>query len=543
MATIEGVYLTDDRDNLIFEYPTSASSPSLKTVLSTVRGSSTTSPHASHNEAVVEVSKTHTVYRQKQGRIVAYAFVRQYHDEESLRLKTIGDSDDDGDDSAPDNDYDQFQDDDGVDASAIASNEEKKSKGKKRTTMVPVNPAFVFVFLHSVITTLLDYFGKPLNPLKIEANYDVMCNLMQELIQGGKPYITDLNALRDLVPFNNSLTSNIIATTNQFAKNYVSGGAKLSSLGSSSGISSSDMAQERAPWRRPNVKYTNNEVFVDLIETINVVLSPYHVSHKTTKGAKSSITTNKLLTTIAFIEGTIDFTSHLSGIPDVLLTLNLAGNNIPHPSFHRAVRVDKWLNRQGVLSFIPADGKSRLAQYTIELDRLSSSHRSQKPIGVITPDYRRGLGVKGNEFEISVNISMHTGVSKIEHLKVEIKTEAHQSVKILRLSHGDFQSGSQGKFEWVFEPSQKLGVTAVLRGIIEDASDADELVDDGDEKVEGGNDGAVHEPKEIALKYELKGALPSGIKVDSLKIVRGWGDVQPYKGVKYICRTGDYVIR
>jgi len=49
-------------------------------------------------------------------------------------------------------------------------------------------------------------------------------------------------------------------------------------------------------------------------------------------------------------------------------------------------------------------------------------------------------------------------------------------------------------------------------------------------------------PRNILLNFTIRGALLSGLRVDSLTIVGGKGlseNVKPYKGVKYITRAGD----
>ena len=56
----------------------------------------------------------------------------------------------------------------------------------------------------------------------------------------------------------------------------------------------------------------------------------------------------------------------------------------------------------------------------------------------------------------------------------------------------------------------------------------------------------ISKPSYIKLSYSHKGPVPSGLKVDSLKIIsaKGLGDtVKPYKGVKYMTKSGNYIVR
>lgn len=69
--------------------------------------------------------------------------------------------------------------------------------------MTPVTseaePLLVLEFLHKVVDVLEDYFSAPLLPSKIEANYEVVVQLLAEMCDDGYPFTTEPNALRDLV--------------------------------------------------------------------------------------------------------------------------------------------------------------------------------------------------------------------------------------------------------------------------------------------------------------------------------------------------------
>lgn len=54
-------------------------------------------------------------------------------------------------------------------------------------------------FLHRVVDVLEDYLGSPLLGTKIEANYDIVAQLLNEMCDDGFPFTTEPNALRDVV--------------------------------------------------------------------------------------------------------------------------------------------------------------------------------------------------------------------------------------------------------------------------------------------------------------------------------------------------------
>jgi hypothetical protein len=57
----------------------------------------------------------------------------------------------------------------------------------------------VLEFLHRVVDALEEFLGAPLLAHKIEANYDVVAQLLTEMCDAGTISTTEPNALRDLV--------------------------------------------------------------------------------------------------------------------------------------------------------------------------------------------------------------------------------------------------------------------------------------------------------------------------------------------------------
>lgn len=128
----------------------------------------------------------------------------------------------------------------------------------------------------------------------------------------------------------------------------------------------------------------------------------------------------------AFAHGSIAFTSKVSGVPDLLLTLttgstggsnNTRGDKVrramERPVFHPCVRLARW-REHGELSFVPPDGRFVLAGYEVDLLDASAGPLAAKASSVNLPagiEVRTGLGPAGNEFEVrlSVNARFATG--------------------------------------------------------------------------------------------------------------------------------------
>jgi hypothetical protein len=60
-------------------------------------------------------------------------------------------------------------------------------------------PLQVLEFLHRAADVLEDFLGSPLLASKIEGNYDVVAQLLSEMVDGGVIACTEPNALRDVV--------------------------------------------------------------------------------------------------------------------------------------------------------------------------------------------------------------------------------------------------------------------------------------------------------------------------------------------------------
>lgn len=403
-----------------------------------------------------------------------------------------------------------------------------------------INPLLPYNFIVRLIEVIHDYFGFPLAISKVEANNETLTLLINQMLDDGIPIITDFNKLRDIIPFK-SFLSKILSKTNEITNNAIK-------------TSSPQLIQdltEQIPWRRSNVRHTNNEMYVDLIETVDIILQSTTKNVKLSNQVKqfdsafySTSSTNlynkNLVPISGTISGQVNFTCKLTGVPLLQLILNKQGLKDISPRFHRSVKIDNW-DSQGTLSLIPPDGKFQLMTYTIDMNQFD--HKNQMSmLGSVNVEYNYGLGANKNDFEIKLNIPIKKGVSKIENLTVEVFTNYPvNTIKSNRLTHGDFSYKGDGRAEWNLR-SVSTGVTPIFYGsILTKDNEDDETTEEDSTK----NTQPI-KPTYIKLSYNNKGSLASGIKVDSLKILsaKGMSDtVKPYKGVKYITQTGDFIVR
>lgn len=456
------------------------------------------------------------------------------------------------------------------------------------TTSSEVEPLLVLEFLHRVIDALEEFLGAPVLAHKIEANYDVVAQLLTEMCDAGTVSTTEPNALRDVIEVE-GLLGKLLGSLS--LPNKPGGLATGRNAGSPSILAQNIPA---IPWRRANVRHTSNELYADLVETLTVTLAP--------SGRPIA----------AFANGTIAFTSKVSGVPDIVM--NLTGPSGKHnlgsimelPVFHPCVRLNRWKENPGELSFIPPDGRFIIAGYEVDLLPFSngnsgsfSSNKLKLPVSL---EVKTSLGLTGSEFEVRLNLNRifdsvgpstlsgrgagasgrsfggpHSGTAASPSLHDLIVTlplpSEVRNLSDVRPSRGDanFDPGDQF-LEWHI-PQKELnsGVSSFsLRATVLGPL-ADEIVEDDPYGFGFGKDYTYDEPYQSApepqntqkqgaedvkdakkveqnkilmpssasVSFSVKGWVPSGVKIESIVIdpkrSRGLGEgVKPYKGVKYL---------
>ncbi|KAF2249232.1 hypothetical protein BU26DRAFT_427019 [Trematosphaeria pertusa] len=265
-------------------------------------------------------------------------------------------------------------------------------------------PLQVLEFLHRVADALEDFLGSPLLASRIESNYDVVAQLLSEMVDGGVISCTEPNALKDVVEAP-SFMKNLLGGVGlpSTTPSSLTPGATPFSLGSGRsprlGPSGNTQGTSPVPWRKANVRHTSNELYVDIVETLQVTLSP----------------SGRPLSAIA--NGTIAFTAKVSGVPDLLLQLGCPGgisNSVSLPVFHPCVRLNRWKERPSELSFVPPDGRFVLAGYEVDLlgpaalDSFSTSTTAKSAPKLNIPatvSVQPSLGPTGSDFEVRLQLN------------------------------------------------------------------------------------------------------------------------------------------
>ncbi|KAK4865159.1 hypothetical protein LT330_001782 [Penicillium expansum] len=378
---------------------------------------------------------------------------------------------------------------------------------------VDTEPLLALEFLHRVIDVLEDFVGAPLLSTKIQANYDVVAQLFNEMCDGGTVCNTEPNALQEVVE--------VPGWMGKLLGGIGVPGTSTPTLGSTNPLKQSLAAASASqgpaiPWRRPGVRHTSNELYVDIIESLSVTMAP----------------SGRLLS--ALVSGTIAFTAKISGVPDLLLSLSapggqhVLGRKIELPVFHPCVRLARWKERPGELSFIPPDGRFILAGYEVDLlpidpDQDGPPSHMEKLFLPAIVDIRKSLGPSGSEFEVRLTLNTNfpgqssssrpgatrsgSGTSTPSFLggsgsgsstpaleEVVVSVPISKSVRHItdmQASRGDAQfTPSSGLLEWRIPTGKDAGTltgTATLRCSVSGYPSAD---DDFDDSVEDADEDA-----------------------------------------------------
>ncbi|CCD25185.1 Apm1p NDAI_0E03680 [Naumovozyma dairenensis CBS 421] len=372
------------------------------------------------------------------------------------------------------------------------------------TNLLRTNIAEVFAFLYKIIDVLGDYL-KTVEEESIRDNYVIIYELLDELMDYGIPQITETKMLKQYI-------------TQKSFKLVKAAKKKQNAARPPSALTDS------VSWRSEGIKYKKNEAFLDIVESINMLMTQ-----------KGQILRSEIL-------GVVKIKSRLSGMPDLKLGINDKGifskqlteddtnNNatskkqnkieLEDLKFHQCVRLSKF-ETEKIITFIPPDGDFELMNY-----RLSTSI---KPL-----------------IWCDMNVQVHSN-SRIEihcRAKAQIKKKSTATnVEILIPVPEDADTPnfkySHGSIKWVPEKSAILWKIRSFPGGKEYSMAAELCLPSTSSKSE-----EVQNKKPVQVKFQIPYFTTSGIQVRYLKINEPKLQYKSYPWVRYITQSGDdYTIR
>lgn len=352
------------------------------------------------------------------------------------------------------------------------------------TVRKEVAPLLVIETQIAIVDILLTYFNKKLNEQVLRENFSVVYQLLDEMVDGGFPSTTEGNTLKEMIKPPNLAWRLFQKLGDDDAKSGVTHALPMGAL-------------SKIPWRKNDVKYVQNQIYFDINESIDAIVSPHQGIIK------------------AEVAGEIMCNCQLSGVPD--LTLSLVNSNIlDECSLHRCVRINRF-QRDRVLSFVPPDGSFKLITYRVR--GLSSLPVWVKP----KIDYKKG----GGRVHVTFGMNFNGRNSNISAEEVVVTIPFPKTLQSISLTcdHGVIKHDEIAKvLRWDIGKMPKDGKSPVLRGSV---TFPQHITPDS--------------APVVSLKFNIKQMNVSGVGVDGLSI-RGVS-YKPFKGVRKVTRGGRFQVR
>lgn len=366
-----------------------------------------------------------------------------------------------------------------------------------------VNATLVFEFLKKMVDVMQNYFGK-MNEENVKNNFVLIYELLDEILDFGYPQNTDTGILKTFI---------------------TQLGVKSQTKEEQFQITSQVTGQ--IGWRREGIQYRRNELFLDVLEYVNLLMSP--------QGQVLS----------AHVAGKVVIKSYLSGMPECKfgindkITMDSKGKStvpLDDPSrlssnaskasiaiddcqFHQCVKLSKFESEHAI-SFIPPDGDFELMRYRITKD-ISHPFRL---IPLVREVGRTKMEVK---IVLKSNFKSNLIGQKIE---VRIPTPLNTSGCQLICMKGKAKyKASENAIVWKIKRMAGMKETQL-------SAEIELLLTDTKKK--------WNRPP-ISMDFEVPFA-PSGLKVRYLKVLEpklNYSDHDVIKWVRYIGKSGLYETR
>lgn len=352
------------------------------------------------------------------------------------------------------------------------------------------NATMIIAFLYKLVEVFTSYF-KDVQEESIRDNFVIIYELLDEMMDFGFPQISEAKILRK----------------------YITQDARVSDSSNMLPVA----ATNAVSWRTEGIKHSRNEVFLDVIENVNILVSG----------------TGNLLR--SEIIGKLIMKSYLSGMPNLKLGLNdrlqfeaSSANggserrgksvDLEDIKFHQCVRLAKFENDR-TISFIPPDGTFELMSY-----RLNT--QVKPPIWVDAVIEQRPTRV---DYVVKARTQLKPRASA-NNVKIYIPVLPDVDTPNFKCTSGKAKyAPDKDAVVWSIKQF-KAGREAVMRGHFSLPS-----VGKDQER-----ENATKRP--ITLEFEVPYFTISGLQVRFLKVVEKSGyNASPW--VRYKMNAGDYQIR
>lgn len=351
------------------------------------------------------------------------------------------------------------------------------------TSKKNANAMLVFSFLHKIANVFIEYF-KDLEEESIRDNFVIIYELLDEFMDFGYPQTTDTKILQEYI---------------------TQEGHKL------------EVAPRPPPavtnavsWRSDGIKYRKNEVFLDVIESVNLLVS-----------ANANVLRSEIV-------GAVKMRVYLSGMPELRLGLNdkvlfestgrgkSKSVELEDVKFHQCVRLSRFENDR-TISFIPPDGEFELMSYRLNthvkpliwVESVIERHAHSRVEYMIKAKSQFKRRSTANNVDIVIPVPADADSPKFKTTVGSCKYVPEKNSVIWTIK--SFPGGKE------YLMRAHFGLPSVM-----------------------GEDLEGRPP--IHVKFEIPYFTVSGIQVRYLKIIEKSG-YQALPWVRYITQNGDYQLR
>ncbi|KAI3318792.1 Mu homology domain-containing protein [Xylariaceae sp. AK1471] len=367
------------------------------------------------------------------------------------------------------------------------------------------NAAEILLFLHKIVEVFTEYF-KALEEESIRDNFVVIYELLDEMMDFGYPQTTESKILQEYI-------------TQESHKLEVQARPPIALTNAVS-------------WRSEGIRYRKNEVFLDVVESLNLLVS-----------ATGSVLRSEIL-------GAVKMKCYLSGMPELRLGLNdkvmfestgrtTRGKAIEMEDvkFHQCVRLSRFENDR-TISFIPPDGEFELMSYRLNtqvkplvwVECVVESHSGSRIEYMLKARAQFKRRSTANNVEIIVPVPDDADSPRFRTNIGSVHYAPEQSAIVWKIKQ--FGGGKE------FLMRAELGLPSV-RG--------DDEHGGGMTGGFGGSMGGISSGKgakrPIQVKFEIPYFTTSGIQVRYLKITEPKLQYPSLPWVRYITQSGDIAVR
>lgn len=357
------------------------------------------------------------------------------------------------------------------------------------TTTAETQPLLVIEFLHRVFDIFEEYFGV-VEEGTIKDNFSTVYQLLEEMMDYGYPLTTEPNALKVMIK-----PASVIS--------------RITSAIGASNVSDSlpDGTISNMPWRKTGVVYSQNEIYLDIIEEVDSIVD-----------RNGTIISSE-------VSGTIVANSKLSGVPDLALSFSNPGL-IDDCSFHPCVRYNRF-DRDKVVSFVPPDGVFELMRYRVNTEGQVSAPCYCQP--QLSFEYANNQGsimlVVGQRMQSSLIFpGQKKQAFQVEEVSVVIPFSRNVRTANLSATVGSVLFDEATKVAKWTVGKLSLDKTPQLNGTIFLQPNS-----------------ASEEAPPIQLHWKVPMSSVSGLAVASLVLSNE--KYKPYKGVRTIAKSGKFQVR